>query len=463
LTVRCILACCCVSLVASGAAGASEVTRGPSETSDPAHRSAARGSVAQPPPLTLLDAKRLALANHPDVRASLFDQFAAGEAVKIARAGYQPQVLGEVVQAVAPGGERIAAYNAITDPTVIQRTALGVGVQQYITDFGRTGDLVQAAEFDVRARTAVANRTVDTVLLDVTQAYFDVLRANALLVVANQTSLERRTLLHQVSALQRAGLRSTLDVAIAERDVASADQLVLEGQNRRLDAFAELTDAIGSSQYAIYRLADVSRLPAVPADFQALEDAAQRNNPEVLEAQALGSAAASRVQAAGVLSRPTVTGYGFFGASPFKESDVAIPSPYAAAGVNLTVPIYTGGSIAAQQRQARDESSAAMEAAVSARNRLLRDVRVAYEDVKTARRNVDVSERLLQTANEALNDTNVRYRIGLNTIVDVSEAELERTQAAIATTNATYDFILREADLEFATGLISSGLPPPAP
>ena len=70
---------------------------------------------------------------------------------------------------------------------------------------------------------------------------------------------------------------------------------------------------------------------------------------------------------------------------------------------------------------------------------------------------------MLQTANEALNDTNVRYRIGLNTIVDVSEAELERTQAAIATTNATYDFILREADLEFATGLISSGLPSPAP
>jgi outer membrane protein len=129
--------------------------------------------------------------------------------------------------------------------------------------------------------------------------------------------------------------------------------------------------------------------------------------------------------------------------------------------VNLTVPIYTGGSIQAQRREARDTAAAAYQASVAVRNRLMRDVRVAYEDVKTARGNVDVSGRLLQTADEALHDTTVRYRIGLSTIVDVSEAELARTQAAIAETNARYDFVLRDADLEFATGRIARGLPSP--
>ena len=408
----------------------------------------------QPPPLTLLDAKRLALANHPDVKAGRFDEFAAGEAVKIARAGYEPQVQGSAVQAVAPGGTRIAAYNALTDPTVVQRTAFGLGASQYITDFGRTGDLVQAAQYEVRERTAETDRTRDTVLLAVTQAYFDVLRANALLIVAQQTVRERRTLLHLANTLQRAGLRSTLDVAIASRDASTADQLVLEGKNRRLDAFAQLTEAIGSSGYAIYRLADVAALPPMPANLEALQNLAERDNPGIIEARAAGSAAAARVLAAGRLSAPTVTGYGFFGAAPFRESNVAFPSPYAAAGVNLTIPIFTGGSIAAQKRQASDEAAAADEAAIGARNRLLRDVRIAFEDVKTARGNVDVSDRILQTASLALRDTDVRYKIGLSSIADVSEAELQRTQAAIAKTNATYDYIVEEANLEFAAGII---------
>jgi outer membrane protein len=416
----------------------------------------------QPPSLTLAEAETLALENHPDLKASVFDEFAASEAVKVAKAGYLPQAYGEAVQAFAPGGTRIAAYNALTDPTIVQRTALGVGISQYITDFGRTGDLVQAAEFDVRAQTAATERTRDTVLLTVTQAYFDVLRADALLVVADETLRERQTLLRQVTVLQRAGLRSTLDVAVASRDVASAEQLQLEGRNRRLDAFAELTEAIGSADYSIYRLADISTLPSVPADFTALEEEAARNSPDFIEARAAGEAARQRGLAAARLSEPTVAGYGFFGAAPFKESNVGVPSPYAAAGVNLTIPIYTGGSIAAQRRQARDEAAAAFEASVAVRNRLLRDVRVAYEDLKTARGNVDVSLRLLQTADVALHDTDARYRIGLNTIVDVSEAQLARTQAAIAETNARYDYVLREAELEFATGLIGAGLPDPA-
>jgi outer membrane protein len=413
--------------------------------------------------LTLRQAEVLALKNYPDLRASLFDQFAANEAIKIAHAAYEPQAFGEVVQAVAPGGTRIAAYNAITDPTIVQRTAAGVGVTQYITDFGRTTDLVLAAEADARERTAVFDRTRDTVLLDVTQAYYEVLRANALLVVADQTYRERHELLHEVQALQRAGLRSTLDVAIAQRDASTSDQLVIEGRNRRLDAFADLTLAIGSPQYAVYKLADVRSIPAVPGDFESLAAGAVRFNPTIAQTEAARIAAADRARAAGRLTSPTIAGYGFFGDSPFSESSVKFPTPYAAAGVNLTVPIFTGGSLGAQRREAEDEEQAARQAEISAREKLAHDVRTAYEDVKTARGNVDVTETIAHTADIALHDTDVRYKIGLSTITDVSEAELARTQAAIEATNARYDFIVQEALLEFASGIIAAGLPSAEP
>jgi outer membrane protein len=415
------------------------------------------GHESLPPVLTLEDAQRIALANHPNLKASLFDQSAASEAVKIARAGLLPQVSGAAVQAVAPGGTRIAAYNALTNPTVIQRTAVGVSVAEFITDFGRTGALIRATQLDLRAQAAASDATRETIVLNVTEAYFEVLRADALLDVANATVRERQTLLHQVSALQRAGLRSILDVAIGRRDEASAEQLVLQAENARLDAYATLAEALGTPTFRIFRLADPKTPPLLPATLDGVFALALTHSPELAESRARSAAASARADAAARLRSPTITGYGFFGASPFNESNTAIPSPYAAAGVSLNVPLYTGGERAAQRRQAADAAAAANELAVEQENLLLRDVRTAFENVRTARGNIAVTEQLLATARQAFDLTQARYRIGLSSIVDLSQAQLSEEQAAIERTNATYDFMIQENALEFAAGLLANG------
>jgi outer membrane protein len=431
----------------------------------PATRPAVRATAAPLPPLlTLDDARRLALANHPDLRASGFDMSAANEAVKIARSAYSPQVAANATQAGAPGGTRILASGALNDPTVIQRTALGFGLSQYVTDFGRTHALVQASREELAAQLAAGNATRDSVLLDVTQAYYAVLRADALLDVANATVRERDTLVRQAQALARAGLRSILDVSIAERDASSANQLVLQARNARIDAYADLAEAIGTSNFRVYRLPSSSALPAMPPTLDALMATALRSSPQLAEARAAGRAQAARAEAAAKLTSPTVTGYAYFGGAPFKESNVEIASPYAAAGIAVNLPIFNGGQLAAQRRQAQDLAKAADERTIEQRNALERDVHSAFEDVQTARGNVDVTAQYLRTARQAFTLTQARYRIGLSSIADLSQAQLEEEQAAIAQTNAIYDFTAREAALEFAAGVIggSNFAPPPA-
>jgi outer membrane protein TolC len=113
------------------------------------------------------------------------------EAVKIARSAYAPQAYGAAVQAFAEPQTRLSAYNALNDPTIIQRTALGVGVSQYITDFGRTTALVKASEFESDAQKARSDLTRDTVVLNVDRAYFEILRAKALLIIAQKTRSEQ--------------------------------------------------------------------------------------------------------------------------------------------------------------------------------------------------------------------------------------------------------------------------------
>jgi outer membrane protein len=418
-----------------------------------------------PPVLTLAQAQAIALQRHPDVRRSDFDVAAAQQAVNIAKAPYAPQVNGTAVTALTAPGMRISAYGGINDPTVIQRGALGIGVSQYISDFGRTGDRVRAAELDLQGQAAARNASRDLVLLNVTEAYYEVLRANALLVVAEQTQAERRTLLRQVTAPQHAGLRSTLDVAIAARDLSEADQLVLQGRNGRDDAWARLAEAMGSSREIAYTLQNPQTLPALPSSVDSLLDTAYRTNPTLANLQAKFGAAQSRAAAAKQMRAPTVYGYGYAGLTPLRAENQPIRPSYEAFGVALNVPIFSGGALKAERKQAADAAMAAAAAVEAQRNTLTRDVRIAYDGVQTAHGNIGVTEHLLSTARSALTLMRARYRIGLNSMVDVSEAELSELQAAMARTNATYDYIVKDAALSYAAGIIGTAhqLTAPAP
>jgi outer membrane protein len=419
------------------------------------HGAAYAAQTASPSFLTLGDAQNIAVANHPEIKGMRYDTFAVNEAVKIARSGYAPQAYGAAVQTFAQPQTRLSAYNGLNDPTVIQRTALGVGVSQYITDFGRTTDIVRASELDLDAQKARADLTRDTVVLNVDRAYFEILRAKALLVVAEKTRGERGSLLRQVTALQRAGLRSTLDVSIMARDVSEADQLVLEARGRLQDAFATLSEAMGLPVLHTYALQDVRKLPNFPANIDEILKTALDQNPKLASLSAAESAARERADAVARSVLPSVSGYGFFGATPIRAVNQSIASSYAAVGVSLNVPIFNGGALAAEKRQAGDQRAIAEANVDVERDQLLRDVHIAYDGVKTTRGNIDVSEQLFTTALQALELTRARYRIGLNSIVDLSEAQLRATQAEISHTNAVYDYILQGAALDFLTGTLA--------
>jgi outer membrane protein len=412
------------------------------------------------PLLTLVAAQEAALANHPQIKAVAFDAAAAQEAVNIARSAYAPQVYGSAVSALAPTGTRISAYlNGLTDPTILQRTGTGVLVSQYVTDFGRTADLVRSYELATRAEAERGQLTQLTVLLNVTQAYFEVLRSNALLRVAVETVRERQTLLRQVKVLQRAGLRSTLDVSVAQRDAAAANQLTVEARARRSDAMASLSEAMGSPVATDYHLADVRALPSIPKAVGPLIDEMLAANPELAEVRSQAASARSNAAAVRKEMSPVVEAYGYFGGTPIRAANQEINAAYAAAGVAMTIPIANGGGLKAAARQAEDRALSLAASSQDVENRLLRDTRTAYEDVVAARNNVEVTEEEVRTARQSYDLTSARYRIGLNSIVDLSEAQLAVTQAEIAHANAIYDYVEQGAALEFVTGALSPAGP----
>jgi outer membrane protein len=85
------------------------------------------------------------------------------------------------------------------------------------------------------------------------------------------------------------------------------------------------------------------------------------------------------------------------------------------------------------------------------RNRISRDVRTAWLTASTAFDRVNVSQQLLGQANLALDLAQTRYKLGLSSIVELSQAQLQQTQAEIGSAQAEYEYRLALALLRYQT------------
>ena len=146
-----------------------------------------------PQKLTLQEAERIALQNHPQIQAATQLASAATAQVQEARSVYYPQASGSLTGVEAENNSRIAA-GALNNPIIYDRFANGIAVNQLVTDFGRTYQLVKSSNLHAKAEQENVTVTRADVLLEVNQAYFAALKAQAVLQVAEQTVKSRSLL-----------------------------------------------------------------------------------------------------------------------------------------------------------------------------------------------------------------------------------------------------------------------------
>ncbi len=403
------------------------------------------------PVLTLGDAQRMALENHPQVKEGGYDVLEARQDVTITRSSYLPQVSGNAVRAFAGDNTRIAATTGLNNPTVFDRASAGVGVTQLVTDFGRTQKLLQSAEDELKSRQSAEAETRDEVLANVTVAYYEVLKSQSLLRVAEDTVKARNTLLKQVSALRDAKMKSDLDVSLAKLDVGQANLLLLKSRNGVQDAYSSLAETLGLPQSKTYRLRDEARLAPPPGDLPALEEQAAEGNPALAALKFRRESAQQFAEAQKRAGLPTVSALGYVGATP-EDRDNRLSDHYAAAGLNISMPIFTGGRITAEANKAVYQQRVAQEQLDELNNQLMRDVQLAFHQSQTAYRNISVTAQNLKSANEALTLTKTRYDIGQSSIVDLQQAQLAKTEADISNANAKYDYLVERALLKLKVG-----------
>ena len=417
-------------------------------------------AIAAPPEqgtaLTLTEAQEIALRNHPLIRGAASNVEAAEQAVLIARAPLYPQVSLSAVQTVASSGSRIAAISGLTDPTVIERGSAGVAVSQLLSDFGKTESEEAASRSEAEATISQGRLTAAQIVLNVSQAYYAALDTAGLAEVARETLSQRQVLLDQVSALARAKLKSSLDVSIAGGDRDEARQFLNDATSQHENALASLSEALGDADFHPYILQPPTAIPQVIGNLQQYLDAAVTANPALRASTAQSEAARLHARAAHKAFYPEIDALAYAGGTPESGAGTKLDSTYAVGGVVLRVPLYTGGALTAEARRADAQATAAGYQLEEQRNRLRRDVHAAFDDVRATYDNIAVTRSILDNAERTLRLTRASYQIGASSIVDLSEAQLRRTQAAIANTDANYRYLLQRAALDFLLGVSTS-------
>ncbi len=415
---------------------------------------AGESSRGQTPPvikLTLKDAEALALRNHPLVQAAALSAQAEQEVSREAKSAYYPTASANLTAAGGlPSDNSYVSAGVLSTSRVFNRYANGLQLNQLITDFGRTSNLVASSKLEARAASQSAEQTDQDVMLSVNRAYYGVLLAQALLQVAEETVKARQILADQITTLEKNQLKSLVDVAFAEVDLAKARLQLVQAQNGEKAAYAELANSLGLSAPQPYMLVDEPLPPPPPDDPTDLVALALVNRPDLASARFTYDSAQKFARAERDLWMPTVSAVAVAGLTPAYQ--LPLTDHYEAGGINVNVPIFNGFLFSARHQEANLRAKAADQEMRDLADRIARDVRVAWANAVTAYQNLDVTAQLLKQANLALDLSQGRYKLSLASIVELSEAQLNLTQAQIDNTNAKYDFQIQQAIVAYQTG-----------
>jgi outer membrane protein len=405
-------------------------------------------------PLTLEQAETMALANQPRMLAAQLRARSSAERVREARAGYQPTVAFNATGVrVADTGTSTAAGN-ITTSAVSDRFAYGGNLAQMVTDFGRTSALVGSARATADVQADMATLTRAQVRLNVREAFYQVLGAEAVLRAARAALDNRALVSRQLSVLAESELKSTLDVNFAKVLQSEAELAVVRAESAVAQQRSHLATAIGLQMPIASPLADVpataDALPPAPDSLLA-QSIAQR--ADLTAAQSRQKAAAEFALSEKRLNYPTLNILGAAGDVPFH--DRTLHDNYAAAGFNLNIPIFNGGAFHARQAEAELEANARTQDTNELRLEIGEQVRDGWYRANEAYRSLDVTARLVAQSKEALRLAQDRYDAGLGSIVELNEAQLNETSAEISAADATYTYLSRRAELDYAAGLLN--------
>ena len=428
---------------------------------------------AQPSPLTLQQAVKLALEKNPLRKAAIADTKAASAGIGEARSFLMPHLsFSETAtrgnDPVYVFGGKLRQQRFTTADLALNQLNTPLPFGNFTTRFGGSWNLfdsfaswngVNRAKRLNEAVEHQLNRTDQEIVFRVVSSYYDVLLAAKQLEVAEQSAKTAQSIMERSQARFDSGLVVESDLLTAKVRMAARQQELIRARNNLEMARAQLNTAMGISVESPFQLTEelAERALPVPA-LREVEKQALTNRPDLKRIASEEAAQRQSVSMAKSSFGPRV--------NAFAGWEMDNPTLLAGGGGNnwlggieVQFDIFQGGAKRAElsRQRALEERVVAMNQAASDAVRL--EVRRSYYDVDASRQQVEVARAVIAQSQESLRINQNRYDSGLTTITDLLGAEEAARRSQTDYWEAVYRFQTSYASLELASGNLNPQSP----
>jgi len=411
--------------------------------------------------LSLNQAIDLALKEHPAIKQSRETAAAARYNIGVARAAYLPQVnfvsnyyygnafsaAGRKPLTAATGGTISSLSSAATTHYYFYQFQ----ATQLLYDFGKTPGLIKEsrASFGQSEQDYAGSR--QQVALDARTAYFGYLAAQRALKVQEETVRQNQSLLKQAQGFYQVGLKAKIDVTKAEANLYDAEASLIKAKNGVDLARVNLMTALGLKTWPFSQVEDVLEVKAQPQSLEALKTQAQQRRPELLKNRHQQNYNEAAIKVAQTGYFPVFTSNAAYGWQSLDQPFANAPSTWYV-GAAMTFPLFDGLSTAYAVNQNKAQLRASQENYEVLRQNVSKEVEQTYLDVKSGWELIRASKKALEAARENLRLAWGRYQAGVGTIIEVTDAQVQFSQADLKFVQALYDYRVFEARLDKAIG-----------
>lgn len=419
------------------------------ETAPSAGKASAKETAGQASVLRLEDAVRIALENHPSLRAAF------------GRIGAQEAVLGQQIAAYYPTLSLSNVYSTRTTQGTTGTSPEGfdffssqASFNLTLYNFGKREGAVQSARETLGSVNYNYKTTADSVVLGVKQAYFAYLQARALVNVREETVKNRELLVRQARGFYEVGTKPRIDVARAESNLFNAQADLIAAQNAVKVAWVTLKNAMGLPELAEQPLVEELSIASIPFSLERAKETAFASRPELKSLEAQKRAQDQQLATARRGHLPDIVFDALYGRRNVSNGaiDTFPLQPVWQVQLSLNIPIFDGFRTTQRVQEALSNYNVVRAQEEQQRQQVALEVEQSYLRVLEVRERIKATEAAARAAKENLDLANGRYQVGVGSIIEITDAETLYTDAQTNYIRTLYDYKIAEAQLARAVG-----------
>lgn len=378
---------------------------------------------------TLRDALVRAYEDNPTLEGARAQQRATDESVVIQRS--------QALPSLSSSGTYSEFLRQSTTSFISPQRQISASVDLSVPVFqgGAVRNGILAAENRIEAGRAGLRATESGLFADVVAIYMDVILNEALVSLSSNNVDVLAVNLEATSDRFEIGDLTRTDVAQSESRLAVARSDLRSAQANLVNVRERYIALVGMAPTDLEPPPPLPGLPESPDDAV---DVALEHNPDLIAARERAEAAGYDIDVAGAGRLPTVSlftngGYqnflGTLGSLTNAPADQTSTS--ATAGVRLSVPLFQGGRVAAQQRQATASAQSSLEQVIATERSVIAQTRAIYSNWRASNAIIASSEAAVAAAELSLEGVRAESTVGNRTILDILDAQQELLRAQV--------------------------------